>query len=234
MLQEIERLLVLQDRDRRIRTLKTELKNAPLEQKALEKRLAEASAGADDAKQRLRELEVRKKSLQTEAESKREQIGRFRTQQMQTRKNEEYQALSNEIKHFEKLVSDLEDQELEVMEALEQFAPVLAKAEAAVVEARSVVATQMADLEAKVQRVQEALVQVEAERAGLSQGVNEDVLNLYTRLFASKNGDAVVPLENEVCAGCHMKLTTQTALRVRAENAIVHCEQCARILYLPA
>jgi len=233
MLQEIERLLVLQDRDRRIRTLQTELKNAPLEQKALEKRLAEANAGADGAKQRLRELEVRKNLLQTEANGKREQIARFRTQQMQTRKNEEYQALASEIAHFEKEVQRIEDGELEAMEEIERMNPVVAEAEKAVAEAKSVVATQISDLQAKVKRVEESLTQVTAERAELARELDEDLLGLYDRLFATKNGDAVVPLENEVCAGCHMKLTTQTALRVRAENAITHCEQCGRILYLP-
>ena len=33
------------------------------------------------------------------------------------------------------------------------------------------------------------------------------------------------------CMGCHMKLTTQTAVRVKNEKEIVHCEQCGRILY---
>ncbi len=232
MLQEIQQLLVLQDRDRRIRTLKTELKNIPLERKDLETKLASANTGAEQARQRVRELEVRKNKLATEAQAKREQIGKFRTQQMQTRKNEEYQALTNEIAHFEKEVSGIEDAELEVMEKIEQSAPVLAEAEKSVAQARGHVATQIADLEAKAQALTKNLAEAEEGRAGLAKGVDEDLLDLYNRLFASK-GEAVVPLEHEVCMGCHMKLTTQTAVRVRGEKEITHCEQCGRILYLP-
>jgi predicted nucleic acid-binding Zn-ribbon protein len=45
-------------------------------------------------------------------------------------------------------------------------------------------------------------------------------------------GDAtVVALEHEVCTGCHMKVTTQTAHRVKNGKEIVSCEQCGRILY---
>lgn len=232
MLPEIEKLLLIQDRDQRIRTLKNELKNAPIERKDLEARLAAAATGAEQAKAKLRELEVEKKRLEVEAQAKRDQINRFKTQQMQTRKNEEFQALSHEITHFEKEIGKVEDRELEVMEGIEQMKPVLAEAERNVAEARSRVAAQIADLEAKVAAITENLKSVVAERATMTEGVDEDLLDQYNRLFISKGGNAVVALEHEVCTGCHMKLTTQTLVRVKGGQHITHCEQCGRILYL--
>jgi len=231
MLPEIEKLLVLQDRDQRIRTLKTELKNAPIERKDLEARLAATAAGAEKAKASLRELEVEKKRLEVEAQAKRDQINRFKAQQMQTRKNEEFQALGNEITHFEKEISKIEDRELEVMELIEKAKPVLADAERAVAEAKSRVAAQITDLEAKIATLGETLKTIESERAALTEGIDEDLLDQYNRLFVSKGGNAVVALEHEVCTGCHMKLTTQTLVRVRGGQQITHCEQCGRILY---
>jgi len=231
MLPEIEKLLVLQDRDQRIRTLKTELKNAPLERKDLETRLAATAAGAESAKANLRELEVEKKRLEVEAQGKRDQINRFKTQQMQTRKNEEFQALGNEIAHFEKEISKIEDRELEVMELLEAAKPVLSEAERKAAESKSRVASQIADLETKIAIIGETLKTAETERDTLTVGIDEDLLDQYNRLFASKGGNAVVALEHEVCTGCHMKLTTQTLVRVRGGQEITHCEQCGRILY---
>ena len=234
MLPEIEKLLVLQDRDQRIRTLKTELKNAPIERKDLETRLAATAAGAETAKANLRELEVEKKRLEVEAQGKRDQINRFKTQQMQTRKNEEFQALGNEIAHFEKEISKIEDRELEVMEQIETARPALAEAERKVAEAKSRVASQITDLEAKIAIINETLKTAEAERGALAVGIDEDLLDQYNRLFASKGGNPVVALEHEVCTGCHMKLTTQTLVRVRGAKEITHCEQCGRILYWTA
>ena len=231
MLPEIEKLLVLQDRDQRIKTLKTELKNAPLERKDLETRLAATAADAEKAKASLRELEVEKKRLEVEAQSKRDQINRFKTQQMQTRKNEEFQALAHEITHFENEISKIEDRELEVMEQIEVAKPVLAEAEKNVAAAKGRVAAQIADLETKIATLSDTLQTTEAERAALTEGVDEDLLDQYNRLFTSKGGNPVVSLEHEVCTGCHMKLTTQTLVRVRGGKEIVHCEQCGRILY---
>jgi predicted nucleic acid-binding Zn-ribbon protein len=233
MRQEIEQLLVLQDRDRRIRTLKSELKNAPLQRKELEAKLAAANTGAEQAKQKVKELEVQKNKLAVEAQAARDKIAKFKTQQMQTRKNEEFQALANEIAHFEKEVQKIEDAELEVMEEIDRNTPILAEAEKNAAEARSRVAQQISDLETKIQTLAKSLAEVEAARPALTQGLDEDLLDVYNRLFASKGGEAVVPLEHEVCMGCHMKLTTQTAVRVKGGREITHCEQCGRILYLP-
>ena len=41
------------------------------------------------------------------------------TQQFQTRKNEEFQALTNEIKRFEADIEKIEDREIELMEEAE-------------------------------------------------------------------------------------------------------------------
>jgi predicted nucleic acid-binding Zn-ribbon protein len=232
MLPEIEKLLVLQDRDRRIRTLKTELKNAPLERLEMESRLAVANSGAEQLKQKLRELEVRRNKLAGDAQGKRDQIARFKTQQMQTRKNEEFQALANEIAHFEKEIQKIEDEELEVMDALEHSKPAVAEAEKKAAEARRQVAQQLTDLDAKAKALAETLVKLEAERPTFTQGIDEDLLDLYNRLFKNKEGDAVVALEHEVCRACHMKPTTKTAVRVKGGREVAQCEQCGRILYL--
>lgn len=231
MLPEIEKLLVVQDRDQRIRTLQSELKNVPVERKALETALAEAAAGADKAKAAVRELEVEKKRLEVEAQGKRDQIARFKGQQMQTRKNEEFQAFGVQIKHFEGEITKIEDRELEIMEAMESAKPALAEAEQKVAEAKGRVAKQIADLEARHAALEEQLKTVEAGRAALVEGIDEDLLDQYNRLFRTKGGAAVVALDHEVCTGCHMKLTMQNAVLVRGGKHVTHCEQCGRILY---
>ena len=234
MLPDIQQLLVLQDRDQRIRNIKIELKHAPLERAEVEGRLSAANSGLEQARQKARELEVQKNKLDVEAQSKRDQIGRFRGQQMQTRKNEEFQALAHEITHFEGEIQKIEDRELEVMEEIEKMKPVLAEAEKVAAFQRGLVATQLSDLDAKQAALKATLSQVEAERATLATEIDEDLLDRYNRLFASKGGNAIVPLEHEVCMGCHMKLTTQTAVRVKGGHEITNCEQCGRILYFPA
>ena len=231
MLQEIEKLLILQDRDRKIRTLKQQIKRAPLERAELEAKQGSAHASLEATKLKAREVEVAKKKLEMDAQSKRDSIGKFKAQQFQTRKNDEFQALSNEIKRFEREIRDIEDKELDLMGEVEKMKGAVVVAEKEALQIKNIVIEQLASLEVKLKSIQTELQRIESDRGGLTVGIDEEVLNKYDRLFLSKGDVAIVPLEHEVCMGCHMKLTTQTAVRVKGNQQIVHCEQCGRILY---
>ena len=231
MLQEIEQLLTIQDRDRKIRALKHEIKLAPTQRKDLDARLAAAQHQLDEVKLKGKEIEVERKKLENEAQSKRDQIAKYNAQKFQTRKNEEFQALTNEIKRFEDEIRVIEDRELELMDAGEKMKATIADAEKENTMVKAQVQQQLANLDAKAGAIQEQLKQIETDRAKLASGVDEDLLDTYDRLFTSKGDNAVVALEHEVCMGCHMKLTTQTAVRVKGGREVVNCEQCGRILY---
>ena len=230
MLPEIEKLLVLQDRDRKIRTLKQELKLAPLERKDLDEKLADAVKKLDAMKLKAKESEVERKKLENEVQAKRDSIAKFQTQKFQTRKNEEFQALNNEIKRFEDEIRVTEDRELDLMENAEKARLQIAETDKETQAAKAQIARQVADIDAKIDALGAKLKEIETERASLAQAVDEDLLDTFNRLFANKT-EAVVALEHDVCMGCHMKVTTQTVVRVKGNREIVHCEQCGRILY---
>lgn len=231
MLPEIEQLLILQDRDQKIRTLRQELKLVPLERKELESKLATGASQLEAVKQKGREIEIEKKKLEIDAQTKRDQIAKYKTQQFQTRKNEEFQALGNEIKRFEAEVQKIEDRELDLMEEAEKVKALSSAVEKEFAQSKGQIERQLSDLDAKIKAIEAQLAELEAGRAQLAQQFDEDLLDRYERLFAHKNGLAVAPLEHEVCMGCHMKITTQTAVKVKGEKEIVNCEQCGRILY---
>ncbi len=231
MLHDLEQLLVLQDRDRKIRTMRAELAAAPAERQQLESRLEAAGAHLEKVRKEARELEVERKRLEVEAQSKRASIARFKVQQFQTKKNDEFQALSNEIERFTNEVEKIEDKELDLMERAEAVKSQIIEAEIAANLAQQQVRSQIADLEQKIKSIEERLDSLESERAEIARTISEDVRDRYQRLFKSKGDSAVVALRHEVCMGCHMKITTQTAVRVKGGNELVSCEQCGRILY---
>ena len=231
MLADIEQLLILQDRDRKIRALRTELKLAPTERKALEEKLATAGKQLESAKLKGKEIEVERKRLENEAQAKRDTIAKYQTQKFQTRKNEEFQALNNEIKRYEGEVQTIEDHELELMEQAEAQKATIAAAEKDAAAVKEMVSRQLSGLEAKLTAIDAQLRELDAERANLAGLIDEDLLDTYNRLFQSKGDNAVSALEHEVCTGCHMKVTASTSARVKARREVVHCEQCGRILY---
>jgi len=112
---ELEQLLVLQDRQQKIRHIQAEIKTVPLERAHLESQLAATEAGVESLKQKGRQVEVERKNLELDVGTRAESIARLKTQQYQTRKNDEFQAIGHEIERYENEIRKLEDQELELM-----------------------------------------------------------------------------------------------------------------------
>ena len=234
MIEAIEKLLALQDRDQRLRTFRAELAAIPAEKSAKERLITEVATRLENARSRAKEIEVRKKTLEVEAASKREQSARYRTQQMQTRKNEEFSALAHEIETVEKSITEIEDRELELMEEAESLRPQILSAEQAHAADKSRYEGQISSLGEKEINLKARISDLEEVRAKAASEIEEDLLDRYDRLFQTKNAAAVVALEHEVCTGCHMKVTTQTSVELRSEKSIVSCPQCGRILFAPA
>ncbi len=224
-------MLILQNRQQKIRQIQSEIKTIPQQRQGLESQLAASVAALNALKSKGQHLEMDRKRLELDAGTRRESINRLKTQQYETRKNDEFRAMGNEIERYEKEIQSIEDQELELMDQAEKLKSELAIEEKKAAGARDSINRQIADLEAKGKTLDSRLQELTAERTELAAKVDEDLLELFERLFVSKGDAAVVGLEHEVCTGCHMKVTTQTAHRVKNGKEIVSCEQCGRILY---
>jgi predicted nucleic acid-binding Zn-ribbon protein len=232
MLPEITKLLKLQERDQRIRQLQKELKDIPKHEAQARTQLAGDQAAVEAASQKVKETEVRIKSLELDIQTRQTSIKRLQDQQFETRKNDEFQALGHEIKRYETEVRGIEDKELEQMELLENAKAGLKEAQAKLSVTQGHVNSDLKVLAERSESVKKRLADLEAERKEVAAPVEPEALDLYQRLFSKKPDAAVVPLEAGICKGCHMKLVMGTIQEVRAGEKITQCESCGRILYM--
>ena len=229
---ELEQLLILQDRRQKIRQIQAEIKTLPLERAYLESQLAATEAGVESLKQKGRLVEVGRKKLELDVGTRTESITRLKTQQYQTRKNEEFRAISHEIERYEGEIRKLEDEELELMIEADKLKGEIEAADKSARATKESISRQLADLEIKSKALEKQQAELTNEREALASKIDADVLDQFERLFNSKGDAAIVAGEHGVCTGCHMKVTTATAAGVKAGKEIVNCEQCGRILYL--
>jgi predicted nucleic acid-binding Zn-ribbon protein len=231
---ELEQLLVLQDRQQKIRQIQTEIKTVPLERAHLESQLAASAAGVELLKQKARQVEIERKKLELDVGTRTESIARLKTQQYQTRKNDEFQALGHEIERYENEIRKLEDQELELMIEADKLKAEMEATDKSARATKDTISRQLTDLDAKSKALDDQQRELQKEREALAAEIDADLLDQFERLFNSKGDAAVVAVDHGVCTGCHMKVTTATASRVKAGKEIVSCENCGRILYLGA
>jgi predicted nucleic acid-binding Zn-ribbon protein len=231
MLEAIEKLLILQDRDRKISRIRTELANMTPERQALQFKTAASQAGLEAARLRVKQIETERKKLELEVESKKQAIEKYSLQQFQTKKNDEYRALAHEIDTARAAIMKLEDQQLELMEQAEAAQKQVAGATKTTEEAKRMADKLLADLLAREENLKKELLELEANRSELASAVDETVLPRYERLRRSKGETVVVGVAHGVCGGCHMKLQRQVIVSCQGDQEIITCPNCGRILY---
>jgi predicted nucleic acid-binding Zn-ribbon protein len=195
---ELEQLLILQDRQQKIRQIENEIRNLPLQRKHLESQLAESAARLEALKQKARLVEVDRKKLELDVGTRTESISRLKTQQYQTRKNDEFQAMGHEIERYEDEIRKLEDQELELMEQGDKLKVEVTAEEKKAATTKDSISRQMNDLGEKSKTLETRLQELARERKELAEKMDEDLLNRFERLFTSKGDSAIVAVEHGV------------------------------------
>jgi predicted nucleic acid-binding Zn-ribbon protein len=231
----LEPLLILQDRDIRRLALEAQLKAVPGDIAAVERRIASEKEAIDTARTEMRELEVKKKTLETEIGSAEEKLARYRTQQLSVRKNDEYQALGHEIDTTQAQIGEMEGKELEILYAIDEARKKFAAAEA-------VLKSNIAGHEGRIAMLREreaglaaALQEAQAGVAAARSPVAESRLRIYDRI-AVRNMPAIVPIHGNKCGGCHLKVSgeVESAARGKGSDPAVElptCDQCGRMVY---
>lgn len=224
-------LLVLQDCDQRIRSLSKDLKDIPRLELHAKSRLENETAAVNAAHERMRAVELKIKTVELDVQTRRTSITRIKDQQFATRKNEEFRALAHEAERYEKEVSALEDQELELMEQLDTIKPDLAAAQTELALTQKSIDEELAALHERAEAIKARLTELNTQRLDLIKPIDATTLSLYDRLIKSKGGNAVVPMSEGICGGCHVRVVSGTIQSLKANQSITHCEQCGRILY---
>lgn len=232
MLPEIRALLILQDRDRRLLALSKELEKLPQDELRAQAKLSGDEAALKKAHDALVDCELRLKRLELDAGTRKTTIQRLKNQQFETRKNDEYQALGNEVIRYEKELDGLETCELELMEEMDGLRAAEKEAQDAKARTAKLVAEDLASIAARKERMMAEKTELLAERARLTGEAPSEMLPLYERLMKSKSGLALAPLDEGKCSGCHMKLIASTVVAVQTGRDITRCEDCGRILYV--
>ena len=142
------------------------------------------------------------------------------------------QALQHELESLARRQRELEDVELEVMERAEAIESDLAELEAGVER----VAAQIRDVEAArdqaLARLDAEAAEVAAPRQTVAAEVGEELIALYDRIRAQSGGTGAAALRQRRCGGCQLELNAVDLGRIKAaaEDEVLRCEECRRIL----
>ncbi|MGV8850332.1 MAG: zinc ribbon domain-containing protein [Propionibacteriaceae bacterium] len=141
-------------------------------------------------------------------------------------------SMIDEISHLTARISTLEDEELELMEAVETAQ---AERDRIAAERRAVedeMRALMAKRDAAVADFQADVKDRQAVRAGLVADLPAPLVELYEKVRSRAGGTGAAALQGHRCAGCGLEATQSDYDRYvsAAADEIVRCEECDRIL----
>jgi len=217
--------------DKKIIEIRKLLAKIPVEIEKIQKQLKIEEEKVAQNKKELLQVDLSIKEIEAEIAELKSKINQYKIQQLSTRKNEEYQALSHQIDNAIQKISDLEDEALDLLEKKEGISKTYKEADIQLHHLAVEVKKKIETLSAQKDNLEKTLSQLFEERKAYISHLEPNTLQIYQRIAASKPGSAITPVIDETCGGCHMRMTKQAYLKVKASDALVFCEYCGRILY---
>ncbi len=229
--EQIEHLLILQDRDKARMDLESQLASIPEEIETNRSRIAQEEEKAREARAELLKLENRHKALEGELEELNAKIVRYKNQQLEVKKNEEYQALEHEIEAVREKISAVEDEEIQILLNIDEGRKAVEEAGEACREKVSASENRIAKLEERAEVFRGQLDNAAVAAGEAREKVSPEYLDIYDRLLKHVRFPVVVALRDKKCRGCHLKVSSGVESNARAAKEIATCDSCGRILY---
>lgn len=139
--------------------------------------------------------------------------------------------MQHEIVALDRRIGTLEDEELEVMEALEEAQSRLDSVTARLGEISAKIEDAATSRDAKIVDIDKEAVDAVAERVLIAEKVPAELTGLYDKLRA-QYGTGAAPLVARRCEGCRLELNGADLRDIAAKpsNEVIRCPECSRIL----
>ena len=231
MHEDIEKLLVLQERDRSIAHARQEVAGLEHQRTEVNGRSASAEEANEAAEKKSMELEVSKNALEVEVQGEQEKIRTYSKQQLETKDNEQYKALGRQQETCKETISNLETDEISVLEEMDVHAEVLKAAKVELEDANAAKVRGLSEIDEREVGLGKKIEELDGQRTEAESKIDELTLSRYNRLVERKGANIVVGIQHGTCGGCHMKLPEAEVIVIKARSKVNYCPNCSRIVY---
>ena len=229
---DLDRLIKLQHLDTAIAGARAQIASHP-------ERIADADARLDEAKQALEAVKKRlgdnqqaRRELEKEVAMFQGRLSKFRDQQASVKTNREYQALGHEIQTAQQELGAVEEKVIERMVDADTINADVKKAEAAFAADQKQIDVEKKTLTAELAEAEGALAKALAEREALVREIDPKLIDLFEHIARARKGQAICAATRDgLCSMCHVRLRPHVFQQVRANDQIIQCDSCQRILY---
>lgn len=228
---DLKTIIELQQVDLKMAELTTQIDALPAQIQILLAQLNDFIHTHEERKKRLAANQKERKELEGEVKVIQEKIAKHKDQLYQVKTNEQYRAMLKEIEGEESNIRKIEDQILEEMIEAEELQKHVADAAARLDGEKARVAGETKRIESERLADLEERDRLQARRKELEAALDEPLRDRYERIRKARQGVALAVVREGLCTACNVALRPQLYNEVRAQESLLTCENCDRIIY---
>ncbi|MFQ5483642.1 MAG: zinc ribbon domain-containing protein, partial [Nitrospinaceae bacterium] len=216
-------------------TLKEGLARIPRQIQAAQTELEGKKARLSQVEGDIAGLKQQRSQLEQDVRELNDQMIKTKQKLPAVKTNKEYSAILAETSGIAEKITQLEDRELEVMEALEEKETHLAPAREEFEGFEKEFTEYKVRKETERTRTESELQEARARGEAMEGDIEPRLLSHYRRVLKHREGLAVAPIKGETCQGCYQQIQPQVALEIKSNGKTLHmCQHCDRYLYFEA
>jgi predicted nucleic acid-binding Zn-ribbon protein len=228
---DLSRLIRLQQLESAADDARRRIADSPARIQALEARLQAARDTVAGIKARSAAAAEKRRAEEKEVAGVQTRLAKYKDQLLEVKTNREYTAMLHEIETAQNDIRTREDRILEVMMESDELNAGIKTGEAALKAAEKEAAAERAVLDTEMAQLQAVIDKTTTEREKLVADIDRRVLAIFETTAKGRKGVAVAEAKDGLCTICHVRLRPQVFNEVRKNESIIQCDSCRRILY---
>ncbi len=228
---DLKNLLKIQEFDKRVANLEEELERiAQKEEKILEV-ISIKQEQLNNAKEEKEEIEKDKAFKEELLKDVEENLKKLEVKLNAATTEKQMQAVNIEIDVAKTNKNVLEEKIISLEESLQEKLKDIKELEDRYSQLQKTLADHKVKFDKRREEIHQEISEIKAQKEELLGDIKPELLKKYERLNRWTKGTSIVPVRQEACYGCFMKLTPQILTTLEETEEIVYCPNCGRMLY---
>ena len=233
MIQDLEKLIELQEIDLTIHELRVSSQEFPQKVRELESAIEQASASADTLRARIEALGVEKSDLETKIQENRALLDRSQERLNSITTNREYDAVHSEIEAQKQLVERSAGRISDIGKECERLEEELVAATGELERITEENTPPIAELKEKIATIDSRIAEQVARRNAVIAQTGKGAVRTYEYILKGRKNARVISRagkNSRICSVCFKVLEPQLVNELRRANRVIICQSCGSIL----
>ena len=226
MNQTLEQLIKLQNIDHRLLEIKEHMGDLPSTVESQELEIATIQSENEKKQERITDIDKDIRSHQSEVEDFSNKLGKYKEQLFLVKSNKEYDAISSEIDHMKKTISESETVQLQFEEEKAQLEETIKLNTNKIESTSESLSSNQIALQSAMAETTHEQEKLESNRNILYKDIEPTYLSQYKTLRNAREGVGMASIIGSACGGCYSQLPPQIVIEIQENKQIITCPSC--------